>query len=83
MPSHSHSGSTTIDGVHSHEVELWVGGGGNLRTTGSRDDSGQIGTYPTQSAGSHSHNVTTTDTGGDQAHENRPQFYALAFIYKL
>ena len=26
---------------------------------------------------------TTSPTGGDQAHENRPRFYAVAYIYKL
>jgi microcystin-dependent protein len=26
---------------------------------------------------------TTEDAGGDQAHENRPRFYSLAYIYKL
>ena len=33
--------------------------------------------------GSHSHSLNIDDAGGDASHENRPQFYALAFIYKL
>jgi len=32
-------------------------------------------------AGSHSH--TINNTGGDGSHENRPPYYALAYIMKL
>ena len=34
-------------------------------------------------AGEHSHNITIDEAGGNQAHENRPPFYSLAFIMKL
>jgi microcystin-dependent protein len=47
------------------------------------DDDGNGG----DGAGGSPNNTTTTNqtasTGGDQAHENRPSFYALAYIYKL
>jgi microcystin-dependent protein len=82
MPSHNHSGTTTTNGEHSHEYE-----GNNIgnRTFGFPDNTTVIGstTESTSLAGSHSHNLNINNTGGDQAHENRPQFYALAFIYKL
>ena len=35
------------------------------------------------SAGEHSHTFTTNSTGGGQAHNNMPPFYALAYIMKL
>ena len=31
-------------------------------------------------AGEHTHTLTTDNKGGGQAHENRPPYYALAFI---
>jgi microcystin-dependent protein len=31
---------------------------------------------------SHSHTVTVNNTGGGLAHENRPPYYALAYIVK-
>ena len=40
-------------------------------------------TFTTSSSGSHSHSITISDTGGGQAHENRPPYYALCFIMKL
>ena len=39
--------------------------------------------FTTSSNGSHSHSITISDTGGGQAHENRPPYYALAYIMKL
>ena len=40
-------------------------------------------TFTTSSKGSHSHSITISSTGGGQAHENRPPYYALCFIMKL
>ena len=39
----------------------------------------------TSTTGSHTHSYSgsTFDTGGGQAHENRPPYYTLAFIMKL
>jgi len=39
----------------------------------------------TSNDGNHSHNITgqTSSVGGNDAHENRPPYYALAFIMKL
>ena len=31
-------------------------------------------------AGNHSHTLTTNNKGGNTAHENRPPYYALAYI---
>ncbi len=39
--------------------------------------------YKTTSEGSHTHTVTIYNAGGGEAHENRPPYYALAFIMKL
>ncbi|PCH69384.1 MAG: hypothetical protein COC06_07500 [Bacteroidales bacterium] len=39
--------------------------------------------HSVNNAGKHSHNVIIGEKGGNKAHENRPPFYALAFIIKL
>lgn len=89
--SHSHGGSTSTDGLHSHDGRRT----GTLSADGSANQM-NIGDGPTASAGDHSHSITTDTaaahthsitgdtgaTGGGDAHENRPPYYALAFIMK-
>lgn len=93
IPSHTHdfsaSGTTSTAGAHTHGItgNIYVGNGsytgeapstygGNYFTSGNT----------TNSAGNHSHTVsvsgTTTSTGGGSGHENRPPYYALAYIMK-
>src|SRR5690625_1037502 len=56
----------------------------NLNTSSSGSHSHSI-SGSTSSAGSHSHSIngSTGSTGGGEAHENRPPYFALAFIMKL
>jgi microcystin-dependent protein len=64
-------GQTTVD----------MGFGG-----GSDADPGDVrwrGLVNTDTTGSHAHSFSTDPAGGGQAHENRPAFYALAFIMRL
>jgi len=96
MPSHSHSMNSAgnhshsiTDPGHSHDIF-----GQNDAQSGSNDDSisndlltkiGQTQFSTTgisiNSAGNHSH--TINNTGGGQSHENRPPYFALAYIMKL
>ena len=39
--------------------------------------------YQTGEAGDHTHSIQTSIDGGGAAHENRPPYYALAYIMKL
>ncbi len=87
MPSHSHSGSTSSNGNHRHE---------GLTVDGSSADNGDPGEYivtsyygsngnqsndaKTAYAGSHTHTLSIDNTGGGEAHENRPPYYTLAYI---
>ena len=90
MPRHSHyfSATTSTGGYHNHSYyDRWHQG----------DDSADHGnkhvgtenytdwSKTTNWSGSHSHNVSgnTRDTGGNASHENRPLYYALAFIMKV
>ncbi|MFC7069484.1 hypothetical protein [Halobaculum lipolyticum] len=80
LPTHDHTGTTSTDGAHTHDYGQYSSGG-----SGDITGRGQYGSYPTQqtsSDGDHSHTFTTDDAGGDQAHENRPPYLALAFIMK-
>ena len=82
IPSHNHTANSDTKGAHAHiyndrqktiGVELGTGG-----YVWSEDSSRN-----TSSAGGHNHAITVNNTGSGQAHENRPPYYALAYIMKL
>ncbi len=93
IPSHTHlidppPTNTTINGAHSHYLR-------KATTTGDVNAS-ELGTWwgdwsyeeLTSETGAHSHTVDipafySSPFGGGQPHENRPPYYALAFIMKL
>lgn len=95
LPAHTHSipslsGSTNTTGAHTHELSptLYTGFNGptvlNGHWYGGFNSSTPINI---SSSGDHSHSVTTnasTTGSGDgvagTAHENRPPYYALAYI---
>lgn len=83
LPSHTHTIGT--NGGHSHTLKSGVYGDSLLVFPSNNQGGGKINdvrtTYETSTAGSHSH--TATSTGGSSSHENRPPYYALAFIMKL
>lgn len=92
MPQHRHSysGSTTTDGSHQHDYYdyFWQpsGSGYNVDENDIFSDNQVSGfSDSTDPAGSHSHSYSgdTSYRGGSSPHENRPPFYALAFIMKL
>jgi microcystin-dependent protein len=95
LPAHHHSvdppgTSTGPAGAHTHSYMRSAGGGSQahyLATWDSTDpfqwETGKIG-----SVGDHTHSVNiaafnSADTGSGQGHENRPPYYALAYIMKL
>ncbi len=73
--AHSHNFTTSNTGNHSHTLSGNAAAGGDHSHTVS-------GT--TDSAGAHTHTFSTTSgsTGSGTAHENRPPYYALAYIMK-
>ncbi len=86
IPPHNHgAGNLKADtaGSHSHKYQT------NATThSASGIYSGYLSgptSKETSSAGAHTHTVSgnTSNTGGGQAHENRPPYYALCFIMKL
>ena len=85
MPSHNHTGTTNKDGAHEHtangSMNVASGSGGTVVYV-SAPPSGRHGViYPRGSE--HQHAFTTNATGGSQAHENRPPYYALAYLMRV
>ncbi len=96
--NHSHSGSTNTTGSHTHSYDDFSVGGilGAEEATSGRNVGIIVTSRSTSSAGSHSHTLSisnagnhshsvsgnTASTGGGSSHENRPPYYALAFIMK-
>jgi microcystin-dependent protein len=85
MPAHTHtfSGSTNTTGAHTHTVPNGNSGGASTVILNGNARSNDTNTS-TSSAGDHSHTFsgTTASTGGGTSHENRPPYYALAYIMK-
>lgn len=83
IPAHKHSGTTSSGGNHRHgysirEDEYGSGNGASLSNTSGTNEG--LRSFFTDYAGTHTHSFTTGEQGGGQAHENRPPYYALAFI---
>ena len=95
IPSHNHTIGSA--GKHSHggATDYWAGDwiyvARDTRSTGGVTYDGLASplrtslqhrhTFTTDTAPDHTHSVGST--GGGQAHENRPPYYALCFIMKL
>ena len=92
MPAHTHTGTVNSasligafstwnragdgpSGVFSDNGKRW-----NPQFSGGGGDNSQKGI---NFNGNHSHTMSIVNTGGGQAHENRPPYYALAFIIKV
>ncbi|MEM0938988.1 MAG: hypothetical protein AAGI25_04260 [Bacteroidota bacterium] len=86
LPPHHHSGTTDVDGKHSHNISFKASknsNGDSLNTITMDGENHGTRSLTTDDTGEHSHSFQTDDTGGDQPHENRPPYYVLAYIMKL
>jgi len=87
MPTHNHGGSTSASGVHSHSVSVTgampqnYGGGSSWNSANLDAKSSETPSTSVSAASAHSH--TISNAGGNVAHENRPLYYALAYIMKV
>lgn len=96
--SHTHSASTGSAGSHSHVTNYYEtngsgdGGigpassccGGSVLSNGLSTSTAGDHTHSVSitSAGAHTHTVTVDNAGSGGSHENRPPYYALAYIMK-
>ena len=90
LPTHNHTGTTTLDGGHTHTIShrgYYDCKGDNKRCMSFDDIPGDPTTYKftCNSAGSHTHTFTTNNAGDGLpfTFDNRPPFYALCYIMKL
>ena len=86
MPQHNHTFSGSGSDTHNHSYPTGQGGSdadqGPRAPIRSRDE-GLNGTYTTNNATVNiSISGTTNNSGSGGSHENRPPYYALAFIMK-
>lgn len=88
MPSHNHGGATDTEGDHSHAHEGYrnvdhytCAGCNNDRSVKSRSESGSANDYGGESAGYHRHSISSQGSGS--GHENRPPYYALAYLIRV
>lgn len=94
LPAHSHtfSGTTSTNGAHSHSTTVWLNPyevfGTDFPAYGESEFPGYSygqRTLSTTTAGDHAHSFsgTTSSVGSGTAVENRPPYYALAYIMKV
>ena len=95
MPQHNHTFTTSSNGNHTHQIERLPydsqGSGISMQSMGgsSNNDEGWTGVDTrTRGAsistnGNHNHSGTTDNTGSSTAHENRPAYYAIAYIMRV
>jgi microcystin-dependent protein len=87
MPSHSHSGTALGAGGHSHNEQRYNPNCYDVVASGQSGcwllQPGSIVNQQTSFVADHTHTLSINNTGGGGAHENRPPYYALAFIVKL
>jgi microcystin-dependent protein len=92
--AHVHTGSTNNTGNHKHTINVYktndyqLGNNTALDRTGMEEgETGEAGahqhTLHIDSAGAHTHTITVANTGGGESHENRPPYYALAYIMRV
>jgi microcystin-dependent protein len=77
MPSHAHSGTTSLNGDHQHGTAGQGGQGGGINSVGNFGSSnnyiltgGGTDQYFTSTAGNHQHSFSTSLTGGGQPHNH-------------
>lgn len=85
MPTHNHTATTASNGAHTHSYNdkyptndnVQEGTVGSTHKVTSKDVARTTG-----SGGAHTHTTTIDNAGSGTAHENRPPYYALAYIMK-
>jgi microcystin-dependent protein len=82
-PNYDSSGTNTwTDTINSSTTGITINSAGEHSHTFTTSTVGTH-THSISTDGSHNHTFTTNSTGGGQAHNNMPPFYALAYIMKL
>jgi len=81
--SHTHTGTTASNGLHTHTSNFGDSLGGNaFFNQGRINNVGDIASTAIDSAGAHIHTFTTDSAGSSGTNANLSPYYALAFIMK-
>lgn len=84
MPSHNHTATTTSAGAHTHTIgaDTDAAKGSYCSSVHGASTGAEAFKGATSSAGAHTHTTTVAKTGGSEAHNNLPPYYALCYIMK-
>lgn len=93
MPAHSHTHDHIHEHRHQHTYSMFIGGQGEGKlysgdyafenTNSQTSDPSTPYTGGPIDGESKLSNPNTSETGGNQAHENRPPYYVLAYIMRV
>jgi len=82
IPSHNHSGTTESNGAHTHNVKglngTSSGSGACLESYPRNAPSTRTVSNAAMSNGAHTHDFTTENSGGGQAHNNMPPYLVVS-----
>lgn len=79
IPSHSHTGTTTSNGLHTHTAGFTGGGSADAGFAGAI----ATGSTTTSSNGAHTHTFTSDTTGAGRGHNNIPPVILGTWYRKL
>lgn len=79
IPSHSHTGTTSSNGAHTHTAGFTSGGSADAGFAGAI----ATGSTATSSNGNHTHTFTTDTTGNGRGHNNVPPVVMGTWFRKL
>lgn len=79
IPSHSHTGTTTSNGAHTHTAGFQSGGSSDAGFAGAI----ATGSTTTSSNGAHTHTFTSDTTGNGRGHNNIPPVILGTWLRKL
>lgn len=87
MPSHNHTGTTGGAGGHKHTIgtdkDTYYVTAGDCWSVHNSATGASYYNGSTNWINDHTHSFTTSNVGGDQAHNNMPPYYALCYIMKI
>lgn len=93
MPVHNHGASSGSAGGHTHDIRsnqyMYMYGDGTYSLTVSKNrmsktnEASALNGCWMVSSGTHSHSISTSNSGSGYAHNNMPPYYSLVYVKKI